>query len=229
MKVVILAAGMGKRLGTEIPKPLVKIHNEKTILDFQLDALSKVIGIENVIVVVGYKKELIMKKFPNLTFVYNSNYENTNMAKSLLLASKKIDDDLLCINGDVYFDVKILDLILKRVNSCTIVNIKRCGEEESKYAINEDGFIKQISKSLNDHQGEALGITLIRKKDLNIFRNELQSITDHDFIDKAFDNLIRSSTFRLMPVYVGNLFCHEIDYKSDVEIVKDYLLSPVLR
>ncbi len=229
MKAVILAAGMGKRLEMGIPKPLVKIHNEKTILDFQLAALSNRIGIENIIVVVGYKKELVMKKFSNLTFVYNSNYENTNMAKSLLLALKKIDDDILIINGDVYFDARILDLILKQVNSGSLVNIKRCGEEEMKYNTDEDGFIKQVSKSLNDHLGETLGMTLIRKKDLNIFRNELQSVADHDFIDKAFDNLIRRNAFRLMPINVGNLFCHEIDYKTDVEIVKDYLLSPVLK
>jgi len=229
VKAVILAAGMGKRLEIGIPKPLIKIHNEKTILDFQLATLSNRIGIENVIVVVGYKKELIMEKFPNLTFVYNSNYENTNMAKSLLLALKKIDDDLLSVNGDVYFEAKILDLILKQANSGSLVNIKRCGEEEMKYNIDEDGFIKQISKSLNDHQGEALGMNLIEKKDLNIFRNELQSLADHDFIDKALDNLISRNVFRLMPIYVENLFCHEIDYKSDVEIVKDYLLSPALK
>jgi len=229
MKAVILAAGMGKRLEMGIPKPLIKIHNEKTILDFQIAALSNRIGIENIIVVVGYKKELVMEKFPNLTFVYNSNYENTNMAKSLLLALKKIDEDLLSINGDVYFDAKILDLILKQVNSGSLVNIKRCGEEEMKYNIDEDGFIKQISKSLYDYQGEALGMNFIKKKDLNIFRNELQSLADHDFIDKAFDNLIRRNTFRLIPINVGNLFCHEIDYKSDIEIVKDYLLSAILK
>ena len=65
MKVVILAAGMGKRFGKPIPKTLVKVLNEKTILDFQIERLSKRIDINNILVVIGYQKELIIQRFPN--------------------------------------------------------------------------------------------------------------------------------------------------------------------
>ncbi|MBC7318867.1 NTP transferase domain-containing protein, partial [Candidatus Bipolaricaulota bacterium] len=54
MKVVILAAGVGSRLGHGLPKALVKLCDNKTILDHQLENL-KSVGLENIRVVVGYK------------------------------------------------------------------------------------------------------------------------------------------------------------------------------
>jgi choline kinase len=112
MKAVILAAGMGKRLGSSIPKPLTSLVNGKTIMDFQVERLSRIVGVKNIIVVVGYKKEMIMGKFPQLSFVYNDAFAQTNTSKSLLLALKKVDDDVIWLNGDVYFDAEVLGLLL---------------------------------------------------------------------------------------------------------------------
>ena len=95
MEAVILAAGMGTRLGSLIPKPLTSIQNEKTIMDLQIEKLSMQYGIHNIFLVVGYKKEIIMEKFPDSLFVYNNAYARTNTAKSLLTALTKINDDVL--------------------------------------------------------------------------------------------------------------------------------------
>src|SRR3989339_138086 len=89
---VILAAGFGMRIENNIPKALLKIRNNKTILDYQLEALSGYIPSNNIIVVVGYKKELVMEQHPELTFVYNEAYNRTNTGKSLLKAVVKIRD-----------------------------------------------------------------------------------------------------------------------------------------
>ena len=66
MEAVILAAGMGTRLGSLIPKPLTSIHNEQTILDQQVEKLQDRKEIHNIYMVVGYKKEIIMELFPDL-------------------------------------------------------------------------------------------------------------------------------------------------------------------
>ena len=56
MKAVIIAAGVGSRLGKltkEIPKPLINV-NGKSIIERQIDSFRKC-GINEIIVITGYK------------------------------------------------------------------------------------------------------------------------------------------------------------------------------
>ena len=225
MKVVILAAGMGKRFGKPIPKTLVKVLNEKTILDFQIERLSKRIDINNILVVIGYKKELIIQRFPNLNFIFNDLYENTNTSKSLLLALQKIDDDVLCLNSDIYFDEKVLDLMTKQRRSCCLVDTEKTGLKQTKYNLDEDGFIKKMSKALNKYCGEVLGIRLIKKKDLNVIKKELEKVDSNVYVDQALTNLIDRNKLKLLPVYIGNLFCKEFDSESDLLSLRKQISS----
>lgn len=225
MKAVILAAGMGTRLGSLIPKPLTSIKNEKTIMDLQIEKLLMKNEIHNIYLVVGYKKEIIMEKFPDLLFVYNNAYARTNTAKSLLKALTKINDDVLWMNGDVYFDEEILDLILESTDSACLVNKSECNTEEIKYNLSPEGYIKNISKTVESFQGEALGINLIRKKNLKLFRSELKKVADTDYFEKALENLTVEGKIKLKPIDVGSLFCREIDFEQDLLAVQKYHLS----
>ncbi|MFC1882016.1 NTP transferase domain-containing protein [Thermodesulfobacteriota bacterium] len=225
MEAVILAAGMGTRLGSLIPKPLTSIQNEKTIMDLQIEKLSLQKEIQNIFLVVGYKKEIIMEKFPDSLFAYNSAYARTNTAKSLLTALTKINDDVLWMNGDVYFDEEILDLMLESSESACLVNKSECNSEEIKYNLTPEGYIKNISKSVDPSQGEALGINLIRKKDLEIFRSELNTVADTDYFEKALENLTVAGKIKLKPLDVGSWFCREIDFEQDLLAVQKYHLN----
>jgi choline kinase len=225
MEAVILAAGMGTRLGSLIPKPLTSIQNEKTIMDLQIEKLSVKYEIHNIFLVVGYKKEIIMEKFPDSLFVYNSAYARTNTAKSLLTALTKINDDVLWMNGDVYFDEEILDLIVESSYSACLVNKSECNTEEIKYNLTPDGYIKNISKSVDPSEGEALGINLIKKKDLDNFRSELKKVADTDYFEKALENLTVADKIKLKPIDVGRLFCREIDFEEDLLEVQKYHLG----
>jgi dTDP-glucose pyrophosphorylase len=65
-KAVILAAGRGTRMGgmtSGIPKPMLPVHG-RPILEYVLDGLAAV-GIENVLIVVGYHREVILDHFSN--------------------------------------------------------------------------------------------------------------------------------------------------------------------
>lgn len=223
MKAIILAAGKGKRLGGTSPKPLQEITNKKTILDFQISSLGKRIGLENILIVVGYKKELFMKRYPNLNFVYNPQFQNTNTAKSLLLALKKIDSDVICLLGDVYFDEEILDLMIDAKHSCCVVDKKQCDGEEMKYDLGKEGFIRHLSKSIRIPKGEIFGLYLFRKKDLKKIRAELETLDNKDYSPKALENLILRNKLLLFPIYVENFFCLDIDFKRDLEYVRKHL------
>ena len=222
MEAVILAAGMGTRLGSLVPKPLTSIQNEKTVLDLQVEHLSKRKEVHNIFMVVGYKKEIIMELFPDLLFVYNSGYARTNTAKSLLLALKKIEDDVIWINGDVYFDPEILDMMFSSPDSACLVNVSECNTEEVKYNLTPGGYINHISKSVPDPLGEALGINLIKKKDLNKFRSELAAVREGEYFEKALENLTLEGNLKLRPIDVGSHFCREIDFEEDLRAVQSY-------
>lgn len=224
MKVVILAAGMGTRLGTLIPKPLTSLKNEKTILDFQIENLLKYVSIHDILIVVGYKKELIMEKYPELTFIYNDAYTKTNTSKSLLRALNKVDDsDVLWLNGDVYFDNKIIDKLIKAKNSCVLVDNKKCGDEEVKYKVDSQGNINELSKCVKEAAGEALGINLIKKDDLPLFIKHLEKVDDQDYFEKGLENMIIKDKSIIKPVNIDNLFCQEVDFPEDLNETKNHL------
>lgn len=223
MKAVILAAGMGTRLGTLIPKPLTSLQDEKTIMDFQVQHLSDAIGIDNVIAIVGYKKELVMEKFPELTFVYNHAYTQTNTAKSLLTALRKIDDDVVWVNGDVYFDPKALAKLMTSESSALLVDTKKCGDEEIKYTLDDAGNVQQLSKQVTEGIGESVGMNLIKRADLPAFREALAQVGNQDYFEKALENLTTSGQLVLKPVHLEDMFCQEIDFPEDLETVRQFI------
>jgi len=231
MKAIILAAGRGLRLKpaiSKIPKPLTPLLSKKTILDFQVEKLSKFISINNILVVVGYKKELIMESHPELIFIYNNDYTKTNTSKSLLRALGKINEDAIWLNGDVFFEEKVLDLLLSSKESACLVDRKKCGPEEIKYNVNDKGYIKEISKNVPNAEGEAVGINLIKEKDLAKFRNELLRVDNNDYFEKALENLTLDNKIKLRPIYIGNFFCQEIDFPEDLEKVQNHLFRKVI-
>lgn len=223
MKAVILAAGMGTRLGTLIPKPLTSLQDEKTIMDFQVQRLSDAVGVDNVMAIVGYKKELVMEKFPELTFVYNHAYTQTNTAKSLLTALRKIDDDVVWVNGDVYFDPKALAKLLTSESSALLVDTKKCGEEEIKYTLDENGNIQQLSKQVTEGIGESVGMNMIKRADLPAFREALEAVANQDYFEKALENLTTTGQLTLKPVHLEDMFCQEIDFPEDLETVRQHI------
>lgn len=224
MKAIILAAGMGFRLGGELPKPLTPLLNEKTILDYQIEKLVRVVGLHHVMIVVGYKFYLLMERFPQLLYAYNREYAQTNTAKSLLCALSKVyDEDVLWMNGDIFFDEKIIGQMAGSKESICLVNNERCGDEEIKYTLNEQGSIRELSKQVRHGKGEALGINLVVKRDLELFKEELAKVGNGDYFEKALENLTLSGRLQMKPFSVDRLFCHEIDFPEDLEKVRKHL------
>src|SRR5215207_4346166 len=85
-QVVILAAGMGTRLGRPHPKPLTPLRDGRSILRHQLDRIAGALDDPRVMIVVGFKMGLVMEAAPEAVFVYNELYDQTNTCKSLLKA-----------------------------------------------------------------------------------------------------------------------------------------------
>lgn len=223
VKVVILAAGIGSRLGKPYPKPLTELANGKSILQNQIDSLLKFINIDDIYVVVGFKKELIMEAFPDLLYIYNNYYDSTNTSKSLLRALKKVrNHDVIWMNGDVAFESSVINRVIKCPFNSMAVNTSKVGDEEVKYRIDEKGRITNVSKLVDYPNGEAVGINKIIQSAVNALINKLEVCDDFDYFEKAIELAIQEG-LEVFPINVSDLFCKEIDFVEDLESVNDIL------
>ena len=150
--IVVLAAGVGSRLGRPHPKPLTPLADGETILGRALRLLTSRFQRHSVNIVVGFKKEMIMEEVPDVGFIYNQAYGDTNTSKSLLKALTILGPGgVLWLNGDVVFDEGVLDDVLPYIatdRSFVCVNTASVAEEEVKYTVDADGYIKSLSKDI---------------------------------------------------------------------------------
>jgi choline kinase len=218
MKIVILAAGLGSRFGLEEePKALIPLANGKTILEYQLDNLARYVKLSDVRVVVGYQKEKIMHHFPHLTFIENPLYHSENTSQSLRRALEMIEtEDVLWLNGDVVFQHECLAKILADRRNSVLVNTSIVGEEEVKYRTDEFGRILEISKKVNDPQGEAVGINYFNAADLHLLKEALSECDDNAYFESGIEICVAAGV-DVWAVQVVPEACVEIDFPEDLE------------
>lgn len=217
MKAIILAAGIGSRLGNPRPKPLTRLSTGERIMERQTQYLKSVVSEDDILAVVGFKKDLIMEDFPNLTFVFNNLYDRTNTSKSLLRALKKArNEDVIWMNGDVVFDPQALERVAASETSCMAVNTGSVGEEEVKYTVSEDGAIHEVSKTVQNALGESVGINKIMAGDLPLFIDMLERCDDNDYFERGIEYAIEKG-LKIYPVDVSDILCIEIDFTEDLE------------
>lgn len=122
MQAIILAAGMGKRLGEltkENTKCMIEVNGKK-LIDRMLLQLSY-LGLERVVIVVGYQSENLIEHIGNrydgklrIEYIHNPIYDRTNNIYSLALAKEKLkEDDTLLLESDLIFEERMLRLILQ--------------------------------------------------------------------------------------------------------------------
>lgn len=222
IQVVILAAGMGTRLGKPWPKPLTPLADGRSIMAQQLENVSKVFGESaRVSIVVGFKLEMIMEAHPNASFVYNENYDQTNTSKSLLKALRASHEGgVLWLNGDVVFDHRVLERVKDRIvseKSFVCVNTSSVGEEEVKYTVDSQGNIKELSKKVQNALGEAVGINFISNSDKNSAIKYLEECADNDYFERGLELAIEKSGIKIEPVDISDLFAVEVDFQADLD------------
>ncbi len=121
MQAVILAAGMGKRLG-ELTKGNTKCMvevNGVSLIDRALGQLAS-LDLNRVVIVVGYEGKKLMDYIGNrydgrlkIEYIENPIYDKTNNIYSLALAKEKLlEDDTLLIESDLIFDDRMFPLIV---------------------------------------------------------------------------------------------------------------------
>ncbi len=220
MRTIILAAGVGSRLGSPVPKPLTVLDDGRSIMQRQTSALFEAFSDAEVTTVIGFKKDLIMEAFPQCTYVYNPEYGDTNTSKSLLRALELTGDEpVLWLNGDVVFDPALLGLLNDLIaadQSFVAVNTASVGDEEVKYELDDDGHITCISKEVAEPLGEAVGINYVSAADKPLLVARLGDCEAHDYFERGIELAIAKDGCRFVPVDVSGYLCIEIDSPSDL-------------
>ncbi len=119
MQAIILAAGMGRRLGEYTQnntKCMVPVNGVK-LIDRMMRQLKK-LNLKRVVVVVGYEGQKLMdylgtdREGLKIEYVNNPIYDKTNNIYSLALAKKQLqEDDTLLLESDLIFDDEMLELL----------------------------------------------------------------------------------------------------------------------
>jgi len=221
-QIVILAAGMGSRLGRSLPKPLTELSDGRSIMQQQFDNIHHAFGkAAKVTIVVGYKSEHIIEAFPNASFVYNEQYDQTNTSKSLLRALQaSASGGVLWMNGDVVFDPAALvraAKVVARDQSFVSINTEKVSDEEVKYTTDAEGYIKELSKVVKGGLGEAVGINYISRADKAMLVRQLKRVDDQDYFERGIELAIEQDKLRIEPVDISDLYAVEIDFAEDLE------------
>jgi choline kinase len=219
-QVAILAAGRGTRLGRPHPKPLTRLSDGRTILGGQLERLTDTFGDPQVFVVVGFKLEMILEAHPSAVFVYNEAYDETNTSKSLLRVLRATNDGgVLWMNGDVVFDRHLLALavpLIEAGQSFVAVNTARVDEEEVKYTVDDQGWIRELSKSVQDGLGEAVGVNFVSAADKPTLIAHLAAVDEQDYFERAIELAIERDGARFAALEIPALAAVEIDTPDDL-------------
>jgi choline kinase len=227
VQAVILAAGMGTRLGRPWPKPLTPLSAGRTIMPQQMDNLLAKFPDVRITTVIGFKLELIIEAFPDVNYVYNESYDQTNTNRSLLKALRlSADGGVLWINGDVVFDRQVLERVADLISaeqSFICVNTATVGEEEVKYTVDAHGYVDRLSKTVTDALGESVGINYVGAGDKATLITRLAECADLDYFERGVELMIEKDGVRVVPYDIRDLFAVEVDFEEDLTRANEHL------
>ncbi|MEV0010474.1 phosphocholine cytidylyltransferase family protein [Streptomyces sp. NPDC051840] len=232
---LVLAAGAGRRLRPytdTLPKALVPVDGEKTVLDLTLANFAEV-GLTEVAVVVGYRKEAVYarkaefeaKYGVTLTLIDNDKAEEWNNAYSLWCAREVLKQGAILANGDTVHPVSVEKTLLEaRGKGQKIIlaldTVKNLADEEMK-VITEDGKgVRRITKLMDPAtaSGEYIGVTLIEPEAAAELADALKATFERDpdlYYEDGYQELVnRGFTVDVAPI--GEVTWVEIDNHDDL-------------
>ncbi|MGW7610791.1 phosphocholine cytidylyltransferase family protein [Streptomyces sp. NPDC054766] len=237
---LVLAAGAGRRLRPytdSLPKALVPVGPEGmedsiTVLDLTLGNFAE-IGLTEVGIIVGYKKEAVYDRKAALeekyglkiTLIDNDKAEEWNNAYSLWCGRDALKDGVILANGDTVHPVSVeRTLLAARGEGKKIIlaldTVKKLADEEMKVVVDPDKGVQKITKLMEPSEatGEYIGVTLIEGAAADELADALKTVWETDpqqFYEHGYQELVnRGFTIDVAPI--GDVKWVEIDNHDDL-------------
>ncbi|MDG4778197.1 phosphocholine cytidylyltransferase family protein [Micromonospora sp. WMMD961] len=230
---MVLAAGAGRRLRPytdTLPKALVPVDGETTILDIALGNLAEV-GLTDIVIVVGYAADAVRERQADLekkygvtiTLVHNDKAEEWNNAYSLWLAREYFARGVLLVNGDTVHPVSVEKTLLAERGPGILLavdTLKPLAEEEMKTTFDAAGQLTRITKIMDPGEayGEYIGATLIEPQVADALADALEATWRRDpnlYYEDGYQEFSdRGGEVRAAPI--GDVPWVEVDNHADL-------------
>ncbi|GLV99211.1 phosphocholine cytidylyltransferase family protein [Streptomyces lavendulae] len=237
---LVLAAGAGRRLRPytdTLPKALVPVGPEGqeeslTVLDLTLGNFAEV-GLTEVAIVVGYRKEAVYERREALeakygvkiTLIDNDKAEEWNNAYSLWCARDVLKQGVILANGDTVHPVSVeRTLLAARGNGQKIIlaldTVKNLADEEMKVVTADGRGVRRITKLMDpaDATGEYIGVTLIEPEAAEQLAEALKTTFERDpdlYYEDGYQQLVDDG-FTIDVAPIGDVAWVEIDNHDDL-------------
>jgi choline kinase len=236
---MVLAAGAGRRLESlteDLPKTLLPVDGERTILDIALGNLRRA-GLETVVVVTGYAAERLSERQAaleerhdvKLELVYNPKAEEWNNCYSLWCAREHFAQGVLLCNGDTVHPPEVEERLLAGRGDAELVlaldDAKTLGAEEMKVLLGEDGLLRGINKAHDPAAaaGEYIGLTVIEPAAAEGLAGALEATWRRDpglYYEDGFQEYSDRGG-RVGVASVGGLDWVEVDDQADLDRARE--------
>ena len=224
---VILAAG---KADLPFPAALTKI-NSKTLIERTIQLLLNR-KFNEIFIVTGYQHEKFeyLKKYSEVKLIYNSDYFFTGTMNSLNKVNNYIKEDFLLIEGDLYFDKIILDLILQNENPNSIVTANLSDSlDEAFIDFDRHNYLTLISKDIQQLTKVSQEMIGISKISLPLFQmmNSLFKISENDKLNYEYAMMRYISSHPIKCIFIENIPWVDID--NEHQLQKAIFLSTKLK
>jgi choline kinase len=231
---MVLAAGVGRRLRPHtdaLPKALLPVDGETTILEIGLRNLAAV-GLREVVIVVGYAAGAIADRVPEfehayglaISLVHNDRAQEWNNAYSLWLARAYFERGVLLANGDTVHPKSVEESVLAQAGAADLViaidDVKPLADEEMKVTLDDAGLMLKITKLMEPARahGEYMGVTLIEPSAATGLAEALETTWRRDpglYYEDGFAEFARSGG-AVLAAPIGAVDWVEVDNHEDL-------------
>ena len=244
MKAIILAAGIGNRLGetsANKPKSLLEFDG-KSLLKRHIDVLIAN-QIEELTIVTGYQSEMIEEHLKDsalpIKYIYNDRFTegsiiSLNCAQEVLFS----EPEFILMDADVLYDPEMIKrLVNTEIKNCLLLDRDFIpGDEPVKICVNKEGRINEFRKKVDDGlefeiQGESVGFfkfnKLIGASLLGRINDYLSKGENDTPYEEAIRDLIKTYPEQFGYEDVTGVPWIEIDFPEDVERASNEILPGI--
>ena len=231
MKAIVLAAGMGQRLGAGLPKALYTFEGHR-LIDYILKSL-ELLNIEEIIVVGGYHFPLLQEHLKSQTQKVRL-LENRDFSKgsivTLSVARPFVTGEFFLFNSDHLYPVDLLKLALKNASGImAICDEKRLlGDDDMKVQWDHLFRLQAISKKLPTYQGGYIGLTYCSAEASPIYWKAFDKLLVESHGNAVVEEILRALINTDTPPSVKLIDPFqwiEIDTPEDAELGKEKIRS----